>query len=147
MTEVEFVGLRSKKLAKLYEEAFWCYLDQLFVKEPGLSVVVEFVKNLGADAYCAPLLSGRFPKVFCLEVEKALDKEEVLKALAHEMVHVRQFRSNQIKYIDDDVWWKGKLYPSRKKLNNIEKYLRSPWELEAYTREVELYNNFVNRRQ
>lgn len=146
MTEIEFVGLRSKKLAKLYEQAFWCYLDQLFNKEPNISVVIEFVKNLGADAYCAPLVGGRYPKVFCLEIEKSLDKEETLKAIAHEMVHVRQFRSNQMKYIDDEVWWKGKLYPSRKKLNSVEKYLRSPWELEAYTREIELYNNFVNRR-
>ena len=59
------------------------------------------------------------------------------------MVHVKQCRTNQIKYVKDDVLWEGKKYPTRENVKSIEIYLRSPWEIEAYTREESMYNNFM----
>ena len=143
MTEVEIVGLRSKKQINLYETAIHHYVGQLFKRDPHIQVAVEFENGLEADAFCICLISGRNPKLFAIEVNKQLKQEEVLRALAHEMVHVKQCRTNQIKYVKDDVLWEGKKYPTRENVKSIEIYLRSPWEIEAYTREESMYNNFM----
>mgnify|MGYP006268557303 CR=1 FL=1 len=143
MTEVEFVGLRSKKQANLYESAIKYYADQLFNRDPGLQIAVEFHDALEADAFCICLIDGRNPKLFVIEINKKLKQDEVLKALAHEMVHVKQYRTNQIKYVKDDILWEGQRYLSRENMESIDTYILSPWEKEAYTREEELYNNFI----
>ena len=52
--------------------------------------------------------------------------EEVIK---HEQVHVDQVKRGDLDYDDENVYWKGKIYP-RATMNEGAKNL--PWEAEAY---------------
>ncbi len=52
--------------------------------------------------------------------------EEVIE---HEQVHVDQVKRGDLDYDDENVYWKGKVYP-RATMNECAKNL--PWEAEAY---------------
>ena len=47
----------------------------------------------------------------------------------HEMIHIDQMKRGDLNYDDENVYWKGKVYP-RSKMNEGAKNL--PWEAEAY---------------
>ena len=47
----------------------------------------------------------------------------------HEMVHIDQMKRGDLDYDDENVYWKGKVYP-RSKMKEGAKNL--PWEAEAY---------------
>ena len=49
--------------------------------------------------------------------------------IAHEEVHIDQMRRGDLDYDDENVYWKGKVYP-RDKMKEGAKNL--PWEAEAY---------------
>jgi hypothetical protein len=140
MTDIEVVGIKSTKLIDLYQDATLFYVSQLFKRDPNLNIIVEFTRGMEADAFCICLSTGRSPKLFAIEVNVSLKKTEVLKALAHEIVHCKQYRTNQIKYKSDDIYWEGKRYKWK---NDEDMFLNSPWEIEAYEKEEYMYNNFI----
>ena len=51
------------------------------------------------------------------------------EAIAHEMVHIDQMQRGELDYDDDNVYWRGKIYP-RSKMKEGAKNL--PWEKEAW---------------
>ena len=55
---------------------------------------------------------------------------EILKTLAHEMVHIKQFAKGQLKRIGRQTFWMGKRYV-RSKVN----YYDHPWEHDAWSKE------------
>ena len=62
-------------------------------------------------------------------LNKDLDPEQCEKVIAHEKVHVKQFKNGDLDYDDNNIYWKGKVY-SRSKINEGNKNL--PWESPAY---------------
>ena len=74
----------------------------------------------------------------------------VYRTLAHELVHVKQFATGQMnrhiitrkttsgKRLTGTLW-EGEVYSSAKYEDSEEGYYNSPWEIEAYGREVGLY--------
>ena len=75
-----------------------------------------------------------------MEINKNLDVETILVTLAHEMVHLKQYATKQLKSKvvsgkEIDIWL-GKKY---KNLN----YLDQPWEKEASSLEMQLYTGLI----
>lgn len=72
-----------------------------------------------------------------------------LLALAHECVHVEQFKRGDLSYeiVNDKfhVIWKGESYPyDRQRLSReLNKYVTLPWEAEAYGREYDITKSFI----
>ena len=62
-------------------------------------------------------------------VNKNLGPQEVKKVIAHEKIHVDQFKCGDLDYDDKNFYWKGKVYP-RSQINLGNKKL--PWEVNAY---------------
>ena len=60
--------------------------------------------------------------------------DEMIKTLAHEMVHVKQFLRKELKEVRHQLYWLGE--PSDKE----------EWEDEAYLMEEQLYNEYMNER-
>lgn len=72
-------------------------------------------------------------KVIGLWIDPELDTRIIASAMAHEMVHVKQFAKGTLKYNPEDcetVWWRG--YPVN--LSCVE-YIDRPWEIEAYSKQ------------
>ena len=62
-------------------------------------------------------------------INKDLCASEIPDVVQHEKVHIDQMRRGDLDYDDDNVYWKGKVFP-RDKMNEGDSAL--PWEDEAY---------------
>lgn len=145
MIEVDILNCRSKKKKDLYEKAVKYFAHALMPKVKSMHVDV-CLENLDADAFCTQIE----PKYFIIEVSKSLPVVEQVKSIAHEMVHCWQFYSKKLQYKNNMIFWMGRGYDfnqlKRKDLtqDDYDTYLSSPWEIEAYHLENELYSKFIN---
>lgn len=72
---------------------------------------------------------GRTNKNGVILVNKKLCEKDIQKVIAHEKVHVAQFKNGELDYDNHNVYWKGKQY----KRTNINMGNRNlPWEGPAY---------------
>jgi hypothetical protein len=75
------------------------------------------------------------PNSFLIEICRNTE-EEMLKSLAHELVHCRQYCRNELN--ETMTMWRGR------KVNADEiPYFEQPWEQEAIKLEQELYDSFI----
>ena len=83
-------------------------------------------------------LKGK-PDSFVIEINRHLNKEDKLKTLAHELVHVKQY---SLGYLNESMTkWHGK------KVSENTKYENKPWEIEAELFGLNLYESFVANYQ
>lgn len=127
---------KNKDLTRLVKQAVRFYANALFPDIKDL-IYLEIKSNkIKADGYCAPLDKYDFE----IEVNQDLNFEHLMITLAHEMVHVKQYATKELKSkfvrgkpVDT---WRGVKY------RNLE-YHNQPWEVEATTKEQELYCDFL----
>jgi hypothetical protein len=85
------------------------------------------------------------PREFTITVNSKVGYRSMLLTLAHEMVHVKQYATGELR---DSLRgptlnrWMNKPYDS-----NVTDYWDQPWEIEAYGREYGLYLRFRERRK
>ena len=114
-----------------------------------LSNTLEINVNVIKDFYTKNKILGEaFPKddvlglpsnkqfVINLEWNNKLGKS-VLQCLAHEMVHVKQYAKGELKFHE-----RGNLVTFQREQYQGDEYWESLWEIEAYGREVGLYQKF-----
>jgi hypothetical protein len=76
------------------------------------------------------------PREFVVEIHPWLGAALILKTLAHEMVHIKQYAKCEIN--DSLSKWKGQRIDS----DNLD-YYSHPWEMEAYSMEVGLFTKYA----
>lgn len=83
------------------------------------------------------------PKMFTIELALNSD-EDIFRNLAHEMVHVKQYRTGELKELirAKKIKFNGKEY-SDEYYTNADLYYDAPWEIEAYGREIGLYRKWL----
>lgn len=127
-----------KEAIKFYSERL---LSTRLLKE--LSITVSFRKFEEKKDYavCYPKDSYVRSKKFSILVNQDLHKRLMLQTLAHEMVHVKQYRKGELsEYMNHDkAKWLGKQI----NLDEVN-YFEQPWEIEANGRELSLYYQFLN---
>ena len=62
----------------------------------------------------------------------------ILRTLAHELVHVKQYITGELSWRDNGLLWKGELYD----VDYLTEQLETPYEIEAYGREKGLLISF-----
>ena len=74
------------------------------------------------------------PSVIGMSIDTALDTERLIIALAHEMIHVKQYARGQITHGKNltSKFWMGKKFRGH--------YYDLPWEVEAFSKERVLAN-------
>lgn len=91
-----------------------------------------------AYAFCAVADDNYRPRYFDIEIDADLSQKVTLEALAHELVHVKQYARGELResYVASrtKVFWKG----NRVDADSID-YWELPWEIEAHGRERGLY--------
>lgn len=123
------------------------YGKQLFssrlYKNIKVSIIFEKLPN-PINAFCQWSDDNNTCREFVITINSKLNKKTTLIALAHEMIHVKQFAKKELKdYLrSDKVKWKGKVFALEK-----VKYWSCPWEKEAYKNDGILYEMYKQSKK
>ena len=120
--------MRQKRLAK--KLLHWSS-KKLFSKQllPNIVIILIFttLKN-GVTGLCGPIDNHYKPRIFEIEIDRHLKKQNMIDSLLHELAHAKQYAKQEIKDSKNDiVTWKGKKYCDTK-IN----YWQTPWEMDAF---------------
>ena len=110
----------------------------------GLSVRIDFGKCRGFKAEMGWVGQPERPKYYRITVHDNLGKEETLEALAHEMVHVKQYATGKMRdYLSDPDFVRWENEPHEFVDDDSEGYWFAPWEVEARGMEKGLSKVFL----
>jgi hypothetical protein len=143
ITITGMVGKRAEKaLLKEAAEFFAAQLmDPRMVRN--LTIDIEVRKNFDVDGECVNEDGVRNPRWFTIGL-KNQDIKEMIKTLGHKMVHVKQHAKNELQSgimvparggVKMTSRWMGQIWQPKAR---EDAYFDSPWEIEAYGREVGL---------
>lgn len=114
------------------------HLNLIFVNDPS---------NRNIFASCTWEDDNYRPKEFTIEIDHSLKPKEMLTALAHECVHLKQYAKGEL--IDhirqEKTRWTGSFHGKKKTyiLDDEKYYWEYPWEREARALEMELVHKFL----
>lgn len=149
---IDFEGNLSLKKKKELKEAaeFFAYklLDPRTVRN--INLTIELDKNLETQGMCYSEDDTKNPRNFVISIRDKIGDDDIIQTLAHEMVHVKQYAKNEL-------YKSLRMYKGKTTLNSIwqgapwkpksreDPYWDSPWELDAYGREIGLYRRWMER--
>jgi len=141
-------GAKDRNLIKLLKDAANFFADELLSPQLSKNITLKIeVKDMSdAGGYCDPQDDDYpyLPRNFIIELAKTKKKIHMFLALAHEMVHLKQFAKGEMKdrlYKRRSVKvWQGQYYPE-----DIS-YWDQPWEIEAYGLENSLVAKYLINR-
>jgi hypothetical protein len=104
------------------------------------------IESMGKDrnyALCEWDHDNLRPRDFTITIDKNLGEKDFLRALAHEMVHLKQYARGELRelYKPKKVVWKGVDHDVDSPDHD---YWFAPWEIEAYGMEHGLYYKFLD---
>ncbi len=104
----------------------------------------KHMKNDYEIANCSWSDDNRRPREFEIEVNNSMSVRKTLMAIAHEMVHVKQYaRGELVDHVrSSKVSFKGKVY-NHPSPSFEDDYWDAPWEIEAFGRELGLYLRYM----
>lgn len=145
---IETIGRPRHTPIKIVKKAAIFYGDHLLRDNKKLlnniKVTLLFKKFDNNDydyAYCDWEFDNHRSRDFIITIDSKLNKKETLLALAHEMVHVKQYAKGEMKdYFRPArmVKWMGEMIDPE----SVD-YWELPYEIEAYGREKGLYFKFI----
>lgn len=115
-----------------------------------LRIDINLIKSLDVMGECINEDGIARSRWFTINLRDSRDDESIFKTLAHEMVHVKQYAKGELGKdlavtkggFQVRTRWMGSPWKPKSKEDG---YFDSPWEIEAYGREVGLYKRWVER--
>lgn len=142
------LSTRQRKLMCEAAELFaGILMDPRMVRNIQLDINID--NNLDVMGECICEDDTRNPRWFTINLRNKRDDDDMIKTLAHELVHVKQYAKNQLaKCLTVSkngkcavaTKWNGEIWKAKKREDD---YFDSPWEVEAYGREVGMYHRWV----
>lgn len=135
---------------RLVRQATWFYVRRLIGARESIGISINILlvpgmrrkENTRADCMSIdPDDKECVPTEFEIRLDSTMNTVAILKALAHECVHLKQYFLEEMisRAGSEYVLFKGKLCRNSFR---IEKYYDLPWEIEANGREHGLYARF-----
>ena len=142
--QLNIIGQADKVSKQVIADAVYFYAEYLIrdslLKNIQIDVDLEdgLMGTERQQAYCVNASEGRYAREFDICVDAGLGKRTMLMALAHEMVHVKQYATGELKYNRNQRLhrFQGIAYHPN------YMYWEQPWEIEAFGRELGLYRMF-----
>jgi hypothetical protein len=148
ITITGMVGKRKEKA--LLKEAAQFFAEQLM--DPRMvnkiTLDIEVRANADYDGECVDEDGVRNPRWFTIGLKKQ-DINDMINTLGHEMVHVKQHAKNELRSgiliptrggLKMTCRWQGEIWKPKAKEDH---YFDSPWEIEAYGRQVGLFQKWI----
>jgi hypothetical protein len=145
--EIRTKGIPDNVSRSICKEAIRFYGNELLgsrlAKNIKIFLVFEELPNV-VNALCQWNDDNHLCRSFVIILNKKMNKKTTLIALAHEMVHVKQYARGELKdYLrSDKVKWRKRVF----RLDKVE-YWSSPWEVEAYKKDKILYEKYKQRNK
>lgn len=151
---LNFTGFNKRERLEL-TEAVEFFAAQLMDPRMVRNLTLDIERNKKSDVQgeCVNEEDCKNPRWFTITLRGAPDDEDMVKTLAHEMVHVKQYAKNELskvmtaarggKGIRIASKWQGQIWDPKKK---EDAYWDCPWEIEAYGREVGLYQKWFSMK-
>ena len=135
-------GKPKRHNVKHFKEAT-CIFGQILLSSrlyPLIEVKLKFESGMKDHAFCEWEDSNYRGREFTITLDKNLSFKNMLYAIAHEMVHVKQYATGEMRDFSDGVRTRF-----RKKVYNTEKidYWDYEWEIEANGRERGLVHKYL----
>jgi len=149
--EITLIGKPERLHTNLVFEALTHYGEALMSKRMlhNISIRIVVVRGLirkeRIDADCIWEDINIRPREFTIRIDSDMGKKKTLLALAHEMIHVKQYAIGEMQdYLKSSgvLKWKNALFE-----RTPDNYHERPWEIEAHEKESVLYNSFDKRRK
>jgi hypothetical protein len=139
--QLSIVGCPDKKHFRPYvKRAALFYAEQLISSKLRENIYLRIKFNPKIDVYgYASILeynSSRKAREFEIEIHPGIGAAEILKCLAHEMTHIKQYAYSETN--ETLTRWKGNRVDS-----DVIDYWNQPWEIEAYGMESGLFSKFA----
>ena len=148
--KISIFGTGPRNADKL-EEAARFFATQLLHSRTvdKIELDIEIENKLDVEGECISEDDHKNPRYFTIRLRKQ-PLNEMIRTLAHEMVHVKQYAKNELgkelamarggKGLRIVTRWQGEYWtPGTKE----DEYWDAPWEIEAYGREVGLHHKWV----
>lgn len=128
---------RSKERRAIIEAVTNFFVKELKLQKSNYKLVISTVPNLVKNDSMRGMVFPGGEKTLMMGLDSRLTMTELFNTIAHEMVHVKQHAKGHLKAYtkrngQHGYKWMGKAHKS-------DPY-NSPWELEAYSKEVVLAN-------
>tara|TARA_B100001115_G_scaffold107817_1_gene79531 strand:+ start:82 stop:504 length:423 start_codon:yes stop_codon:yes gene_type:complete len=127
----------TRREREIVENAFCFALRELMPRKRNLEVNFT-LRNMeeNSDGWHLYLGNGEHE----IDIQRGLTETELVTAVFHEMVHLRQYERNQLTDNGFTKGWGGEEYIFV--WSTIEEYKAFPWEEEAYRLQETLFENF-----
>jgi hypothetical protein len=150
--DITILGNASKALRSDIGAAVPFYLDILL---PGTqwdslkkNLSIEIVLNDSDEDGSAGWTLAMEEDHYVIELYKDFDGTPLLQTLAHEMVHVKQYATGELREKmrngEADLIWKNRRWSPPE---GQHEYWDCPWEIEAFGREYGLYKRFTQSQE
>ena len=127
--------MARKSISKLLvENCLQMFRNELKLQNSRYSLIVVPDRGMSVKDGIRGSVFKLGPTVIGMSIDTALDTERLIIALAHEMVHVKQYARGQITHGKNlnSRFWMGKKFRGH--------YYDLPWEVEAFSKERVLAN-------
>lgn len=135
-------GHSDERFNEYVQRASQFYAEQLFPKQllRHIVVTVKFSKHLDAFGYTSVEKRNSKGKAreFLIELHPYITGKEILKTLAHEFVHAKQYVYEELN--EEQTQWQGQPFDS-----DAVDYYELPWEIEAHGHEIGLFTGFAKK--
>lgn len=125
-----------KKYVELQKASVWA-IKKLMPRQNNLRINIR-LKKMKDWGGCEPLYLERSPKEFHIEIRSTLSLRSSVRVLFHELVHVQQYASNKLRYVNSKSMW-------LKENHTDTPYADQPWEVEALMLEIILFNIYFDK--
>jgi hypothetical protein len=118
----------------LVENCLQLFRNELKLQNSRYSLIVVPERGISVKDGIRGSVFKLGPTVIGMSIDTALDTERLIIALAHEMIHVKQYARGQITHGKNlnSKFWMGKKFRGH--------YYDLPWEVEAFSKERVLAN-------
>ena len=108
----------------------------------GTSVKVVPTREVGDqdNAYLKPVSDWEYEIEIHPDFMKSCTEQELVKVIAHEMTHVKQYEYDDLELGVNQCYWKGELYDEK-----VEGYWFLPWEIEARGYEMAFWSLYSEK--
>lgn len=139
VTNCTDISLRKeiKKVSEFVMEYFFKGSKMLTNVCLNIKIDNNETKQNNAWGLCTWIDNRHKPRKFLIELSTEQTKKNFFLTLIHELVHVKQYLTGEMKdYMSGEAKWKKTFY---KKLETVSDHTSLPWEKQAYKLSEKLY--------